>query len=110
MFLLITGSDELFPYQEVVLRRQISSCCLVMAQTEQGGLALESGPVQERQSTAQASTAMLSALRSLQHPGSQNPPLNRAARPAEVSRADVLNTWQQVLVLIPLKPAAKAPI
>lgn len=81
-----------------------------MAQTQQGGLVLESGPVQGRQSTAGASIATLSTLRSLWHPGSQIPALGRAAHPAEVSRADVLNTWQQVLALIPLKPAAKAPI
>lgn len=81
-----------------------------MAQREQGGLVLEAGPVQGRQSTAGAPTATLSTQRSLQHPGNQIPPLGRAAHPAEVSRADVLNTWQQVLALIPLKPAAKAPI
>lgn len=84
------------------------------AQMEQGGLGLEPGPAQGRESTTGAPAAILSALQTLHRPGSGIPavhsPLGKAACPAEVGKADVLNTRQQVPALIPLKPAAKAPI
>lgn len=62
MFLLVTGTDELFPYQEMVLRRQMTNQQLVPGDGSNGArlsgpcqpvkVVLVSEPVQGRQNTA----------------------------------------------------------
>lgn len=112
VLLLVISSDELFPYQEMGFRRQMTNQQLLPGDGSDGArwacFTVRTCTGEAKHSSSIHCHPKHSEI--IAAPRKPEPTPGRAAHPTEVSRADVLNTWQQVLALIPLKPAAKAPI